>query len=110
MWPSYTGLLGQGRRGAETTVTPRPVSVSLDTNTKSVYINSMAKSITVHKKKRKGRVGRPATGHDPALTIRLPKDVLNAATAWGKEEGIASRSETIGRLVELGLLKAREPK
>jgi hypothetical protein len=70
----------------------------------------MARStITVHKKKRR-KVGRPATGHDPAITIRLPKDVLNAATAWGKGEGIASRSETIARLVEFGLLKAKEPK
>jgi hypothetical protein len=66
-------------------------------------------SISVHKKKKR-KVGRPATGHDPAITIRLPKAVLSAATAWGKQEGIVSRSETVGRLIVLGLLKAKEPK
>jgi hypothetical protein len=40
----------------------------------------------------------------------LPKAVLSAATAWGKQEGIVSRSETVGRLIVLGLLKAKEPK
>jgi hypothetical protein len=64
----------------------------------------MGKSITVHKKKkRNGRVGRPATGHNPAITIRLPQTVLDAARNWGNEQGIASRSETIHQLVELGL-------
>jgi hypothetical protein len=64
----------------------------------------MKKSIAVHPKKR-GR-GRPATGRDPAVTIRVPKEVLTAATQWGEEQGIASRSETLVNLIQLGLAAA----
>jgi hypothetical protein len=61
----------------------------------------MRKSIPVHKKK-DGR-GRPATGHDPAVTIRIPETVLAAAVDWGSAQAIKSRSEAIVRLVERGL-------
>jgi hypothetical protein len=49
------------------------------------------------------RPGRPATGRDPAVTVRLPEKILDAVKVWGKKHGIGSRSETIHRLVELGL-------
>jgi hypothetical protein len=65
------------------------------------YTIFMKTSIAVHQKKR-GR-GRPATGRDPAVTIRVPKEVLTAATKWGEEQGIASRSETLVNLIQRGL-------
>jgi Arc/MetJ-type ribon-helix-helix transcriptional regulator len=67
----------------------------------------MPKSITVHQKKR-GR-GRPATGRDPAVTVRLPKPVIVAINKWCKANAIDSRSEAIRRLIEHGLAAAREP-
>ena len=59
----------------------------------------MGKSIKVHQKK---KVGRPATGRDPAVTVRLPSAVLSEAEAWATAHE-TSRSEAIRRLVELGL-------
>lgn len=60
----------------------------------------MAKSITVHQKRR----GRPATGRDPAVTIRLPQDVLEAVEYWAsKQDDKPARSPAIRRLVEIGL-------
>jgi hypothetical protein len=61
----------------------------------------MRKSIKVHQKK---KVGRPATGRDPAVTIRLPSDVLGQVEDWAKrQEDQPARSPAIRRLVELGL-------
>jgi hypothetical protein len=57
----------------------------------------MGKSIKVHQKK---KVGRPATGRDPAVTVRLPS--LSEVEVWATARGM-SRSEAIRRLVELGL-------
>jgi hypothetical protein len=60
----------------------------------------MAKSIKVHQKKR----GRPATGRDPAVTVRLPKAVLDGIERWAAlQEDQPARSPAIRRLVELGL-------
>jgi hypothetical protein len=59
----------------------------------------MGKSIKVHQKK---KVGRPATGRDPAVTVRLPSALLSKAEAWATAHD-TSRSEAIRRLVELGL-------
>jgi hypothetical protein len=60
----------------------------------------MGKSIKVHQKK----PGRPATGRDPAVTIRLPKEVLDNVEAWAaKQADDLNRSQSIRRLVELGL-------
>jgi hypothetical protein len=66
----------------------------------------MAKSIKVHQKKR----GRPATGRDPAVTVRISAPVLAAAQEWAKGEGIESRSSAIARLVELGLQAKTSPR
>ena len=63
------------------------------------YTYFMGRSIKVHQKK---KVGRPATGRDPAVTVRLPSAVLGEAEAWATAHDI-SRSEAIRRLVELGL-------
>jgi len=61
----------------------------------------MAKSNNVHQKKR----GRPATGRNPAVTIRIPEAVLATAKEWAKREGIKSRSAVIVRLVEMALFE-----
>lgn len=64
------------------------------------YTVNMTKSIKVHQKKR----GRPATGRDPAVTIRLPQDVLDAVDAWSsKQDSQPARSPAISRLVAIGL-------
>lgn len=59
----------------------------------------MKKSIKVASKKR----GRPPSGgRDPGVHIRLPEEMLAAIDTKSTDEG-TSRSETIRRLVELGL-------
>jgi hypothetical protein len=62
----------------------------------------MAKSITVKQKMR----GRPATGFDPLVGVRIPKDLIKKIDAWSKAQK-TSRSEAIRRLVELGLIHAK---
>jgi len=64
----------------------------------------MGKSIKVHQKKS----GRPATGRDPAVTIRLPQEILDAVATWATKQGDElNRSQAIRRLVELGLKAKR---
>ena len=67
----------------------------------------MKKSITVHQKPR----GRPATGRDPAVTIRLPEAVVASVEHWAmSQKDQPPRSQAIRRLVELGLkVKAPAP-
>jgi hypothetical protein len=67
----------------------------------------MAKSISVNKKK-KGR-GRPATGHDPAVAVRLPKSVISAVDKWATYNEIKSRSEAFRLLLGYGLAAAPKP-
>lgn len=61
----------------------------------------MAKSIKEIPKKR----GRPATGKDPLVTVRLPAAMI---AALDKEAGAAgvNRSEVIRRFVAKGLKKS----
>jgi hypothetical protein len=61
----------------------------------------MAKSIAA-RPKRKGP-GRPATGRDPMIGLRFPRELTAAVDKWAKSNGIESRSEAIRRLVERGL-------
>jgi len=67
----------------------------------------MAKSISVNRKK-KGR-GRPATGHDPAVAVRLPKQVISAVDKWATHNEIKSRSEAFRLLLGYGLAAAPKP-
>ena len=56
------------------------------------------------------KIGRKMvfTGRDPAVTSRLPEDVIEAIDAWAaKQKDEMSRSEAIRRLVELGLKKGK---
>ena len=58
-------------------------------------------SITVQPKKR----GRPATGRDPHMALRLPQAALGYVTEAARIEGV-SRSELVRRIV-LDWLKAK---
>jgi Arc/MetJ-type ribon-helix-helix transcriptional regulator len=62
----------------------------------------MKKSIPVKPKR-----GRPATGKDPFVGIRLPPKLIDEIEKWSGQHDAASRSDAIRRLVELGL-KAKE--
>jgi metal-responsive CopG/Arc/MetJ family transcriptional regulator len=60
----------------------------------------MAKKSIAETKKR----GRPATGHDPVLTVRLPATTRSAIETWAKyQPDKPSRSEAIRRLIEFAL-------
>jgi hypothetical protein len=58
----------------------------------------MAKPIKVNQNKR----GRPATGRDPVSAVRLPTALTVAVDRWAAKHNV-NRSESIRRLVELGL-------
>jgi hypothetical protein len=67
-----------------------------------MYDSKMAKSIAVTHKKR-GR-GRPATGHDPARSVRLSDEVVERIGKWAAlQDDKPERSEAIRRLVEQAL-------
>src|SRR5258708_26148734 len=63
----------------------------------------MMRSIAVTQKKR-GR-GRPATGHDPTLTIRLPKELTARIDDHPKSKG-DTPSDVMRRFLEAGLAAA----
>jgi len=62
----------------------------------------MAKAIAVTQKKR-GR-GRPATGHDPVMTVRLPAALTERIDKHAESRG-ESRSDVMRRLLEDGLAR-----
>jgi hypothetical protein len=62
----------------------------------------MKQSIKVRQK----RPGRPATGRDPSITVRIPAEILRQSDLWASAIGVG-RSEAIRRLVELGLKKGK---
>jgi hypothetical protein len=65
----------------------------------------MKRSITEIQKR--GR-GRPATGRDPAITSRIPEEIITAVDKWAEKNDVPTRAEAVRRLVELGLtVKAR---
>lgn len=58
------------------------------------------KSIPDVKKSR----GRPATGINPAVTVRMPDEQLAEVDEWrAKQADLPSRPEAIRRLVDKGL-------
>jgi hypothetical protein len=59
----------------------------------------MMKSIPVIPKKKRGR---PATGKDPLLTIRVPASVIKSVNSIATSERI-SKSEAVRQLLERGL-------
>lgn len=62
----------------------------------------MAESIKVIPKKR----GRPATGKDPLISMRLPAYMILAIEAWARRKNV-SRSEAIRQMIERAI---SEPK
>jgi hypothetical protein len=54
--------------------------------------------------------GRPATGRDPVLAVRLPPSLRSHIENWAKEQhDKPTRSEAIRRLLELALaVKAKK--
>jgi hypothetical protein len=57
----------------------------------------MGKSIKVRQKLR----GRPATGRDPSVTVRIPQAVIDAIDKFGAAQGGAlSRSMAIRKLID----------
>jgi hypothetical protein len=73
-----------------------------------VYAYSMA----VKNKRIRKKRGRPATGQDPVVPVRLPKNHLSALDDWRTEQKPElTRSEAIRRLLEIALshTKRREP-
>jgi hypothetical protein len=58
----------------------------------------------VNKRIRKKR-GRPATGQDPVVPVRLPTEVIAAVDGWAERNEAGSRSEAIRALIERGLKK-----
>jgi hypothetical protein len=66
----------------------------------------MSKSITVKQKKR----GRPATGHDPIVGLRVPEALIAEVDKWAQaQQPPLLRSEAMRRLIERGLGKAKKP-
>jgi Arc/MetJ-type ribon-helix-helix transcriptional regulator len=58
----------------------------------------MPKSIAVKPKKR----GRPATGKDPLIGVRIRPPLVTQIDQWAADEQV-SRSEAIRRLIEKAL-------
>jgi hypothetical protein len=68
------------------------------------YNRNMAiKSIEVIPKKKRGR---PATGRDPLIALRVPAETIAEIDKWGG--GRLSRSEAIRTLIEIGLSSKRK--
>lgn len=52
--------------------------------------------------KRKKKRGRPATGQDPMIGLRLPKGDIARLDKWAKANG-CTRSQAIRTLIERGI-------
>jgi hypothetical protein len=52
-------------------------------------------------------MGRPATGHDPSVSVRIPQGVLDRVMNWAKKNDY-SRSIAIVGLIERGLASLEE--
>jgi hypothetical protein len=57
----------------------------------------MTKSMGVKQKKRRGR---PATGTDPIIGLRLSPEKTEQLDAWAAAEGLTSRSEAVRRMID----------
>lgn len=50
--------------------------------------------------------GRPATGRDPLIALRLPAELVKAVDKWAAKRGI-NRSSAIRQWIEIGLASAQ---
>jgi Arc/MetJ-type ribon-helix-helix transcriptional regulator len=58
------------------------------------------------------KVGRPATGRDPVMAVRLPPSLKSHIESWAKRQNDRpTRSEAIRRLIEFALaVRAKKQK
>jgi hypothetical protein len=54
------------------------------------------------------RRGRPATGHDPSIKVRVPVDLIAAIERWASKFHGLDRSAAIRALLSLGLEAGRK--
>jgi hypothetical protein len=55
--------------------------------------------------------GRPATGQDPHISLRLPDETIAATEAWAAQQpDKPTRSEALRRLIDLGMQAASRGK
>jgi len=64
----------------------------------------MAKPASLKPKKKRGR---PATGKDPLVGVRMPPALIAQVDAWASYQA-TGRSEALRRLVEIGLTRTRK--
>jgi hypothetical protein len=62
----------------------------------------MARARSISDKPKKRGRGRPATGRDPMIGLRLPKADIARLDEWAKAIGV-TRSELIRGLIDYGL-------
>jgi metal-responsive CopG/Arc/MetJ family transcriptional regulator len=58
------------------------------------------------KKVKKSRAGRPATGTDPLIAARLPRELILRLDRYAKEQGV-SRSKALRELITEALDKRK---
>jgi hypothetical protein len=76
----------------------------LDSITELTWHENMAVS---RKNVTQKRRGRPATGQDPHVSLRLPVETIAAADAWAAQQpDKPTRSEALRRLIDLGMKAA----
>jgi hypothetical protein len=56
------------------------------------------------------RRGRPASGKDTLVGVRLPPELIARIDGWAKREGAVTRSAAIRRLVEQSLAATPRPR
>ena len=66
-------------------------------------VAGQSSTISVIRKRR----GRPATGVDPLVAVRIPASTTARVDDWGRAKGF-SRSEAIRQLIELGFEAAKQ--
>jgi Ribbon-helix-helix protein, copG family len=75
-----------------------------------IYFYVKRKSVSRISVKRKKKRGRPATGQDPIIGLRLPQAEIASLDKWAKAQGY-TRSEAIRVLIRsLKLAPGRERK
>jgi hypothetical protein len=60
------------------------------------------------RKDRPRKGGRPATGRDPVIAIRIPEALCDQVDEWGAERGM-TRSASIRRWIENGVNERWKP-
>jgi Arc/MetJ-type ribon-helix-helix transcriptional regulator len=75
------------------------------TSVRNIGMTKMAAKAIKPKKRSRGR---PATGKDTLVGVRLPPQLIKQIDTWAKRKGVSSRSEAIRRLVDQSLVAAAQ--